>query len=243
MNRLLTRALSLACLSAATALAGDTAEPTTHQQVLRVVPSAELPAKAVELVKQVTALDRATRTSKVTKDAVVINPASAPSVVGAIARAIPEMAAVAAGTAAAAQPKQATVITKAAVAAAPSQTGKIVAAICRSVPKEYRSIAITAAQIAPDSANDILQGVASSIPELKPGLEAALAAYSGRFISVATALDQASAVKIDPGSLAEAPPRGPTVAPPFIPISSTVRTISPNTSAEVPTGGRDYGTP
>ena len=243
MKRLLIYALSIGCLNSGTAFDGEPTFSTSFQQALGAVPSAELPAKALEILKNAEPSERLTTTTEVTKGAVAINPAAAPNIVGTIARALPELAAVAAGTAAAEKPKQATAIARAAVAAAPSQTSKIVAAICRAVPKEYRSIAITAAQIVPDSANDILRAVASSIPELNPGLEDALAVYSGRLISVATVLDQVSDAKINPRSLGEASSRGPTMAPPFIPISSTVRTISPNSSGEVPIGGRDYGTP
>ncbi len=243
MKRFLICVLSIGCLNSGTGFAGEPTLSTSFQQALRAVPSAELPAKALEIVKHAEPSERSITTTAVTKGAIAINPAAAPNIVGTIARALPELAAVAAGTAAAEKPKQATVIARAAVAAAPSEAGKIVEAICRAVPKEYRSIAITAAQIAPESATDILRAVASSIPELKPGLDDALAAYSGRFISVAAALDQATSAKMNPAAAAEASPRGPTVAPPFIPISSTVRTVSPNSSGEVPTGGRDYGTP
>jgi len=243
MKQLLICALSLACLRPVTLLAGDPTGTTPYRQILGAVSPAELPAKAAELVKRAVPRDCATTTVDVTKAAMTINPAAAPSIVGAIARAVPDMAAAAAGTAVAAQPKQATAIAKAASSAAPSKAGKIVAAICRVVPKHYRAVAIIVARTVPGSANDILRAVASAIPELAVGVERALATYSGRSISVAAVLDQASGSKNSDRSVDGPSPRGPAVEPPFLPLSSTVKTVSPNTSGEVPTGGRDYGTP
>jgi hypothetical protein len=243
MKRRLICALSLACLSSVTVSAKDFASPNAYQRALVSIAAAELPAKAAEIVKQANARDRATTTVDVTRTAVTIKPAAAPSIVGAIARAVPDMAAAAAGTAVGEQPKQATVIAKAASAAAPSQAGKIVAAICRVVPKQYRSVAIVVAKTVPDSANEILRAVASAIPELKEGVESALAAYSGSSISVAAILAQVTGSKNKEGPANGPPPRGPTFEPPFIPLSGTVKTATPGASGEVPTGGRDYGKP
>jgi hypothetical protein len=243
MIRLLICALSVACLSSVTTSAKDPAMPTAYREVLGSIPAAELPAMAAELVKQANIRDRTTTTVRVTKAAVSIKPAAAPSVVGAIARAVPDMAAAAAGTAVGEQPNQATVIAKAASAAAPSQAGKIVAAICRVVPKQYRAVAIVVAKTVPNSANEILRAVASVVPELKEGVESALAAYTGSSISVAAILDQVTGSKNKEGSANSPPPRGPAFEPPFIPLSGTVKTATPGASGEVPTGGRDYGTP
>jgi hypothetical protein len=164
-------------------------------------------------------------------------------VVSAISRAVPDMAAMAAGTAAAEQPKQASVIAKAAAAAAPAKAGKIVVAICRAVPTDYRSVAIVVAQTVPGSAKEVLKAVASAIPELKVGIEKALAAYTGNTISVAAVLDQANNPQASMETTKGSSPRGPTVGPPFIPLSGTVTTVTPATSGEVPTGGRDYAKP
>jgi hypothetical protein len=243
MNRLLICAFSLACLGQVTLLAEEPTKSMPYRQVLSAVAPAELPAKAAELVKMANPRDCVTNTVEVTKAAVTIRAAAAPSIVGAIARAVQEMAAIAAGTAVTVQPKQAAAIAKAASAAAPSEAAKIVAAICRAAPGQYRSVAIIVAKTVPGSAKDILMAVASAIPELQLGIEKALALYSGNSISVAAVLDQASGAKNNLGSVGKSPPRGPTVEPPFLPLSSTVRSLSPNTSGEVPTGGRDYSKP
>ena len=243
MKRLLICALGFACLSPVPASSEESATNTTYLPALRAVPAGELPAESVELVLRAKPLDRPTATVAVVKAAISINPAAVLSIVGAVARAVPDVADIAAGTAAAEQPKQATAIAKAAAAAAPSQAAKIVAAICRAVPKDYRSVAIAVAQTVPGSNRDILKAVASAIPELKAGVEDALATYSGNAIPVAMVLDQASVPRINQSSDNESTVRGPAVAPPFIPIGSTVRTITPSTSGDVPTGGRDYGTP
>ena len=243
MNIVKTWLVSFGCVCALTVSAKDSTTPSRYQSALEGVPAAELPAKAADMVKQVKARDWANTTVGVTKSAVTINPAAAPAVVGAIARSVPDMAAVAAGTAAAEQPKQAAAIAKAAAAAAPAKAGKIAAAVCRAVPNDYKAIATAVAQAVPGSSKEVLQAVASAVPELKPGLEKALASYTGGTMNVAAVLDQASASKDGSGISSGPPPRGPTVGPPFIPLSGTPASISPATSGQVPTGGRDYAHP
>jgi len=243
MKRILNCALSLACVCAFTVSAKDSTAPSRYQTALEGVPAAELPAKAADMVKQVKARDWANTTVSVTKSAVTINPAAAPSIVGAIARSVPDMAAVAAGTAAAEQPKQAAAIAKAAAAAAPAKAGKIAAAVCRAVPNDYKAIAAAVAQAVPGSSKEVVQAVASAIPELKQGLEKALASNAGGSMNVAAVLDQAGATKDGSGISSGPPPRGPTVGPPFIPLTGTPNTVTPATSGEVPTGGRDYARP
>jgi len=160
------------------------------------------------------------------------------------------MAAVAAATAAAEQPKLATPITKAAVAAAPKRVGKIVAAVCRVAPHDYRGIAIAAADAAPGSGKEILDAVTSVLPGLTPYIDSAIASYHGSILSVAEILsaarspeqsgsDQAAAA---PGS-SGAFPRGPAVGPPYVPFSGTPGNITPGTGGQVPTGGRNYAAP
>ena len=176
------------------------------------------------------------------------------------------MAAVAAAVAATEQPKQAAAIAKAAAAAAPSKAGKIVTAVCRAVPNDYRNVAVAVAQVAPTATKDILKAVGTALPELKPGLDQALAGRGGNTVSVAASLDQAAAVVRSSAASATAGPatdpvvaplaiasrlpntpaplaRGPAVGPPYIPLSTTPTNVSPGTSGEVPTGGRDYAAP
>src|SRR5437016_4362494 len=193
MKQIAIIALSAFCLGAFSSYAKEAANP--FLETLKGVPSAELPAKAAQLVQTAKAHDRQAVTKDVVKAAVEINPAAAPAIVSAIARAVPEMAALAAGVAAAEQPKQTGAITRAAAAAAPSKVGRIVAAVCKAVPNEYRGIATAAAEAVPASGKEILDGVASAIPELKPYITTALAGFGGHNVNVptvATTLDQAA---------------------------------------------------
>ena len=243
MKRQLIFTLSLISLCLLHVMAQEPAARNPYQEVLGAVPAPEMPGKAAGIVKQSQAGDLAKTTAEVTTAAVRINPPAAPAIVGAIARAVPEMAALAAGTAAAEQPKQAASIAKAAAAAAPKKAGKIVVAVCRAVPKDYRAIAVAVAEAVPGSAREILSAVASAIPELKPGVETVLATYTGNSISIAAALDEATLAKDGSGTSNGPPPRGPTVGPPFITLSGTPQTITPGSSGEVPTGGRNYARP
>jgi len=170
----------------------DSPVATSYTDVLRAVPAAEMPAKAADIVRHAKVRDRATKTADVVRSALVINPAAAPVVVGAVADAVPTMASIAAGAAAAAQPKQAAAIAKAAAAPAPSQARPIVIAVCRAVPNDYREIAIAVSQVVPGASKDILNAVAAAIPGLKPYIDQTLVSYGGNVPSVSTVLDQAT---------------------------------------------------
>src|SRR5262245_22879204 len=216
--------LSVIGLSAFNSLAKDASK--SFKKILTSVPAAELPAKAAQLVKEAKPNAWEETTINVVKPAVDINPAAAPAIVGAIARAVVQMAPVAAGTAAGEQPKQACAIAKAAAAAAPSQAGPIVLAVCKAAPNDYRCIAIAVSQAAPGSRKDILRAVAYAQPELESEIEKALEGSGVNGPSVVTTLDQATA------SLSKASARRPTpTAPPGPPIG-----LSPG-------GGRNYAKP
>jgi hypothetical protein len=149
------------------------------------------------------------------------------------------MAPVAAGTAAAQQPKQASAIAKSAAAAAPKMAGKIVVAVCQAVPNDYRNVAVAVSQAVPGACKEILNAVAAALPDLKAFIEKALAGYESNVTSVATVLDSAKTDQTNPAPLA----RGPSVGPPFLPLSTTPANIPPSGSGNVPPGGRDYAAP
>ena len=250
--------LSVALLHAGNSFAKDAPKANPFNKILTAVPAAELPAKAADLVSQAKPRARQATTVSVVKAALGINLAAAPAVVGAIARAVPEMASLAAGTAAAEQPKQAGAIAKAAAAAAPLQAGAIVGAVCRAVPKEYRSITIAVSQLAPGAGKEILNAVVSALPDLKPSIERVLAGYGGNVPSVAVTLDQAAQATAvsetayptvvpkpaSPTVMAGVPmARGPASGPPYIPLTTTPTNVTSGTSGEVPGGGRNYAAP
>ncbi len=207
-------ALGMICLGAVNLLAKDNPKANSFKEALSGVPAAERPAKAAQLVKEAKARERETTTMNVVKVVLGINPAAATAIVGAVSRTVAEMAPVAAGTAAAEQPRQACTIAKAAAAAAPSQAGKIVVAVCRAVPNEYRCIAIAVSLAVPGSGKEILDAVGVALPDLKPYIEEALASHhpsgGASSLSVATTLDQAT--KLSQGAyrdLPSGPPSGP----------------------------------
>ena len=251
MKTIVALALSVALLTACSSFGKDAPKTNPFFNALIAAPAAELPAKAADLVAQAKSRDRQATTINVVKAAVGINPAAAPAIVGAIARTSPDMAAVAAGTAAAEQPKQAGAIAKAAAAAAPSKAGKIVVAVCRAVPNEYRNIAVAVSEAVPGSGKEIVKAVAAALPELRSGIEQTLAGYGGNVASVAATLDQAATVPFAtavtaPASAGAFPPpmvRGPTVGPPYIPLTTTPTNVTTGTSGEVPPGGRNYAAP
>ena len=213
--------LSLACLGASNSFAKDASR--SFKKTLSSVPAAELPAKAAQLVKDAKPSNWEETTINVVKPAVGINPAAAPAIVGAIARAVVEMAPVAAGTAAGEQPKQACAIARAAAAAAPSQAGPIVLAVCKAAPNDYRCIALAVSQVAPGSRKDILRAVAYARPELESEIEKALESSGVSGPSVVTTLDHSAASLSQTAVGRPSAPPGPSVG--------------------LPPGGRNYAKP
>src|SRR6266436_10433146 len=103
MKKIAMIALGTVCLVAVASFAGDSPKANPYAETLNSVPAAELPAKAAELVRDAKARQREAVTIEVVKAAVVKSPAAATAIVGAIAKAAPDMAAIAAATAASEQ--------------------------------------------------------------------------------------------------------------------------------------------
>jgi hypothetical protein len=250
MKRITIIALSVAFLTACPSFGKDTSKANPYNQTLAAIPAAELPAQAADLVLQAKPRARQAVTVNVVKSAVGINPAAAPAIVGAIARAVPQMASVAAGAAASEQPKQASAIAKAAAAAAPAKAGQIVMAVCRAVPNEYQAIAVAVSQAVPGAGKEIVEAVAAALPNLEVAIDKAIASYGGNVASVADTLAQAARISTvaDTSSTLTAAgggsfARGPAVGPPYIPLTTTPTSVTPGTSGQVPAGGRNYAAP
>ncbi|MCX6904320.1 MAG: hypothetical protein NTW03_12755 [Verrucomicrobia bacterium] len=211
---------------------------------LKSAPAAEIPAKAAQLVKQANSNARQATTIAVVKAAIAMRPPTAELVVAAISKANPEMACVAAATAAILLPKQAASIAKAAAAAAPAQAGRIVTFVCRQAPEDYRAVALAVSQAVPGAAREIVEGVGTAIPAFKASLDQGLLASSGSSFAVAAMLDRA--VPSAPAPSAPSPrPAGPTVQPPYWPLTmnSYTTNIDFSTNGIVPPGGRSYAAP
>ena len=228
--------------------AGQDAAVSPAMSVLTTVTSAELPAKAAELVASADSKNLKQTTIDVVKAAVGLNPAAAPAIVGSIAHSSPSMAATAASTAVTLVPNQLALIARAAAAAAPSQAGPIVEAICRVLPVNYQKAANAVAEVVPGAGKEILSGIVAAIPELKDSINQTLAGYNGKIPSVSTVLTQVAQVETSASTTAMASdttsmPRGPSSGPPLINITGTPNVLSPGTGGTVPTGFRGYSPP
>ena len=247
---------------AATLASGVAAEDRTVASpamgILSTVTSAELPAKAAELVTQAAGAKNLHQiTIEVVKTAVGLNPASAPAIVGSIALASPDMAATASAKAVALVPNQVLAIARAAAAACPAKAGAIVEAICRVLPADYRQVAEAVAEVVPGADKEILAAVSAAIPDLSKAIDQALSSYQVGISSITTVLGQVAQTQPSAATLAalsspsgvttpSSPtspislPRGPTVTAPSVPISGTPITILPGNGSPVPTGTRGY---
>jgi len=228
-----------------------------HEKIklaLKGVPTIEMPAKAAEIVCAAAGRQRSAVTLEVVRSGLELNPALTSSLVAAISKASPDVANIAAGKAAEIDPRQAVEIALAATHAAPRKAGKIVAAVCRAVPSRYRDVAVAVAQICPSGSKEILQAVASVFPDLNEAIEISIQRSGAEAIpSVAAVLDSmkaptavtaSAASGSSPAPSAGSPGfRGPTVAPPYVPYSSSGPNVTPSTSGTVPRGQRTYASP
>jgi len=213
---------------------------TTKEQVragLKSVPTAEVPARAAELVAQASSDTRVSITVEAVSVAVKAHPTIASAIVGSISKQNPTTAAPAAATAASLQPKQVKAIAQAAAAAAPAQAGAIVKALCKALPAAYREVALVVSLAVPSATDEILAGLSEALPEIKPALDSVIASYSGKAPSVAAVMDRVVPSVASGGSDV----RGPTIGAPFIALSGTPTNAPPGN--DVPPGGRDYARP
>lgn len=223
---------------------------------LSQVPKAELPACAANIVSGAAPKARHEIAIKVTRTGIQLNPAAAGVLVAEIAKNNPDVAATAAAAGAEMLPDRAGELAKAAAQAAPSKASLIVKSVCRAVPSQYKAVAVAVAQAVPSASRDILEAVAAALPELKSGIVAELTTNTGKSLSVAGVLSSVRSTEhesVSTGLTAQGgtpttstpvqPARGPTVAPPYVPYSSSGPNVTPTTSGTVPRGGRTYASP
>jgi len=201
-----------------------------YTAVLSNSTSAEMPAKAAQLIAEADAKHVKETTIAVVKAAVGLNPAAAATIVGCIAQTEPSMAATAAATAAGLIPQMAAAIARAAAAVAPAQVGAIVEAVCRVVPAAYPNVATAVSEVAPSAGKEIMAAVGTAIPELKGSINQTVANYNNTNFpsvpllvgSVVNAnIESAQPVLISsriatPNSVLL--PQGPSTGPPRVPL-------------------------
>lgn len=127
-------------------------------------------------------------------------------------------------------------VVQAAIARSPKAAAAIVGAIAKAVPEMAATAAATATKLQPKLAKAIAKAAAKSAParanEITMAVQGAVTAASKPVAS--TAANQLPTAFT---------PRGPSVGPPYVPLSGTPGNINPGTSGVVPTGGRNYASP
>ncbi|HVV70214.1 MAG TPA: hypothetical protein VHI52_01740 [Verrucomicrobiae bacterium] len=246
MRRLTGFGLVVVFLCSSLARADDAIQDQSLRAALAGVPTAELPAKVSELIRQAPLAIRPHLALSAVNVALEFKGGAAPAIVSAAVRAEPDMAAQVAATAARRQPKLAKRIAKAAAAAAPSRAGQIVIWVCRAVPAEYRGIALSVAEAVPSATREILGAVGTVFPDLKPAIERALANSGQKPVSVAGVLDSATLALAGGASSSRGTPvssqanpadAGRMARPPFIPLTGKILS---ETATEP---GRNYASP
>lgn len=184
-------ALTALLTTAIEATAADGSAANSALSTLSAVTISDLPSKASDLIQQASPKTRQQTTIEVVKAAIGLDSASAPAVVAAISKSFPDLADVAAATAAGLVPDQAGIIARAAAGAAPSMAGQIVKAICIVLPKDYKEVAEAVADVVPGATKEILAAVYTAIPSLKNSIQSLLASYNGSLPTVGFILGQA----------------------------------------------------
>lgn len=249
-------ALGVGVLAAlnSTAKIASPATSNPYLESLKGVTPLELPAKAASIVAAATEDRQELVAISVLQAAVVLKPATARAVVGAISKAVPRLAPVVAAGAAHAQPKEAPFVAWAAAAAAPAQVSQIVFAVCSQTPRQFRNVAFAAATAVRHSDAQILEAISAAIPSVKPTIEqfrAANGAQNHPVFAVLNLESTARALRLMP--LAPAPvlpneaqvmgPAGPAAGPPFVGISTPPGEFSISATGFVPPLGRRYAAP
>ena len=184
----------------------------------------------------------------------------APIAAGAAAAEQPHQAAAIARAAAAAAPSKARKIVTAVCLAVPNEYRNIAVAVAEAEPGASKDIVKGVAAALPDMQLSIDQTLAAyrgNVPTVADTLDQAARLSQSRTTpatTLPTAAGSAAATtssgvgatrtRSTPGASASTTPvRGPAVGPPYIPLSNTPTNVTPGTSGEVPTGGRNYAAP
>ena len=227
------------------------ADPTPdYQTLLGEVPPAEMPAKAAQIIKLENSKAQKATTVAVVKAASARKSAAVLSVVGAISRSVPEMAPVAAATAAEAQPRFAWAFARTAALAAPGQASEVVFQVASAVPDEALSVATAVALAVPDSADASVAALGRAVPGLQPYLAEAILLSEGRDVSPSAIIALAGKLSAEaPVAVTDplpeiSPPVPPTVGPPFVNPPGNPGHVIPGPPFTVPPGWqRKYSKP
>jgi hypothetical protein len=226
-------------------------EISPYRAALEAVRPPELPAEAARMVKREPAKSRVAATIAVVKVTSDINPSAVLSVVGAISRATPKMAPVAAATAAEWETRLAWAFARTAALAAPDEAAEVVYSVSSAVPTEAQSVALAVVQAVPESAMQVISALGRAVPGLKPYLEEAIQLLADREVSASTIIAQAnkmlavSRVPVEDRPDEFSVPTGtPEVGPPFVSPPGNPGVIIPGPPFEVPPGWqRKYSNP
>jgi hypothetical protein len=145
-------------------------------------------------------------------------------------------------------PDQAVAIAKSAAAAAPAKSGDIAEAVCKASPTQYRAVVLAVTQVTPKAGKQVLLGLGRAIPQFAASVQLAVGNYRG-LETMPAVLDQINVssqgtqTASTTGGTPATGPRGPSIIPPYIPLTGNPGSTSPGTSAPVPPGGRDYSAP
>jgi len=198
----------LAALVAAVMISGvataSTASETRTAAVKAVnkAPAAEVPAKAAQVVTQVSKADQSSVAVAVVKAVAEKYPKALVATVASIAKAAPKAASAAATAAALASPEQAEAIAKAAAQAAPA---------------EADSIAVEMAKAIPGSSEGIYAAVVKAVPQAQAKLEARRISVSNSATSAAAAGNVVSKHGTINGATVSAPTANSSATPGYDP--------------------------
>jgi hypothetical protein len=147
-------------------------------------------------------------------------------------------------------------VVTAAVQRKPAAAPSIVGAIAKAVPDMAPTAAATAVALQPKLAKAITKAANAAAPgkskEIALAVQSALQGPSTGTLPTVAVVAKGQPSISSTGEGATGPttplppmftPRGPTIQPPYVPLSVTPTNVTPSTSGDVPTGGRNYAAP
>lgn len=155
---------ALSCLAAPSALAISEADVLTIKKAVATVPGAEISAKAAQLVAQAADKDRKEVALITVREVASKRPGAIIPVIGAIAKAAPEVSVSVAEEAVKLVDYLAPEIAKAAAAGAPAHADKIAAATAKMAPKSATKVTLYVASVVPDQALKVVETVVAMVP-------------------------------------------------------------------------------
>jgi len=155
---------ALSCFAAPSAKAISQYEVRAIKKAVANVPTAEVAAKAAQIVVQANASEKRDVAVVTVREIVSNKPSTVLAVVAAVSKAAPEVSPAVAAEAARICSEQSPEIARAAATSAPGQADEIAAAVAKVTPNSATTVTRTVAFVVPDQSAKVVETVSKAVP-------------------------------------------------------------------------------